>query len=110
MISFEMEDLIGVLQGLKPYLIAIAVFLIAAIVITVAVKGMAKPKKALIRKGSWLAALAAIAITVNMICFGPMSTLITLATGITSRGKYTFPKIPALPTKTFEETLKQAVK
>ena len=81
MISFEMEDLIGVLQGLKPYLIAIAVFLIAAIVITVAVKGMAKPKKALIRKGSWLAALAAIAITVNMICFGPMSTLITLATG-----------------------------
>lgn len=37
MISFEMEDLIGVLQGLKPYFIAIAALLIAAIVITVAV-------------------------------------------------------------------------
>ena len=30
MISFEMEDLIGVLQGLKPYFIAIAALLIAS--------------------------------------------------------------------------------
>ena len=81
MISFEMEDLIGVLQGLKPYLIAMAVMLVAAIVISVAVNKQPKALKSLIRKGSWLAALAGISITVNMICFGPMETLLTLATG-----------------------------
>ena len=37
MISFEMEDLIGVLQGLTPYLVAIGLFIVAAIVITSAV-------------------------------------------------------------------------
>lgn len=31
MISFEMEDLIGVLQGLKPYFIAIDAVLAAAL-------------------------------------------------------------------------------
>ena len=81
MISFEMEDLIGVLQGLKPYFIAIAIILLAAIVITVLVKKQPKALKSFIRKGTWLAALAGIAVTVNMICFGPMSTLISLATG-----------------------------
>ena len=81
MISFEMEDLIGVLQGLKPYFIAIGVLLLAAIIITVAVGKKEKKLKSLIRKESWIAAVAGIAIVVNMICFGPMNTLITLATG-----------------------------
>ena len=81
MISFEMEDLIGVLQGLKPYFIAIGVLLIAAIVITAAVGKKEKKLKSLIRKETWIAAIAGIAIVVNMICFGPMNTLITLATG-----------------------------
>ena len=81
MISFEMEDLIGVLQGLKPYFIAIAALLIAAIIITVAVGKKGKKLKSLIRKEAWIAAIAGIAIVVNMICFGPMNTLITLATG-----------------------------
>ena len=76
-----MEDLIGVLQGLKPYFIAIAALLIAAIVITVAVGKKEKKLRSLIRKESWIAAIAGIAIVVNMICFGPMNTLITLATG-----------------------------
>ena len=81
MISFEMEDLIGVLQGLKPYFTAIAVMLLAAILITVLVKKKPKAQRGFIRKGTWLAALAGIAVTVNMICFGPMSTLISLASG-----------------------------
>ena len=33
MISFEMEDLIGVLQGLTPYFIAIALILITAVAV-----------------------------------------------------------------------------
>ena len=65
MISFEMEDLIGVLQGLKPYFIAIGVLLLAAIIITVAVGKKEKKLKSLIRKESWIAAVAGIAIVVN---------------------------------------------
>jgi beta-glucosidase len=76
-----MEDLIGVLQGLKPYFIAMAIMLILAIFITVAVRGREKKLKALIRKETWICAIAGIAVVVNMICFGPMNTLITLATG-----------------------------
>ncbi|MER2143166.1 MAG: beta-glucosidase, partial [Eubacteriales bacterium] len=81
MISFEMEDLIGVLQGLKPYFIVIALVLIAAIVITVLVKKLAKPRKKLIRGMSWLAALLAILITANAVCLGPMSALLSLVGG-----------------------------
>ena len=66
MISFEMEDLIGVLQGLKPYFIAIGVLLLAAIIITVAVGKKEKKLKSLIRKESWIAAVAGIAIVVNI--------------------------------------------
>ena len=36
MITFEMEDLIGVLQGLTPYLIAMGVAIIAAIAVIIA--------------------------------------------------------------------------
>ncbi len=81
MISFEMEDLIGVLQGLKPYFIAMAVMLVAALLITILVKKLPSALKKLIRKGTWLAFLAGIAVVVNSICFGPMETLLTLATG-----------------------------
>ena len=38
MISFEMDDLIGELQGLLPDFIAIALILIAAVAVGVAVK------------------------------------------------------------------------
>ena len=60
MISFEMEDLIGVLQGLKSYFIAMAILLILAIFITAAVKGREKKLKALIRKETWICAVAGI--------------------------------------------------
>ena len=78
MISFEMEDLIGVLQGLTPYFIAIAVALVAAIAVTVAVKKLPKAKKKFIRGETWLAALLAIIIVINLICTGPMAALLNL--------------------------------
>ena len=81
MISFEMEDLIGVLQGLMPYLVTIGLIIVAAIIISIAVKGQDKAKKSFTRKATWLAALAAVAVVVNLICFGPMSTLISLVSG-----------------------------
>ena len=44
MISFEMEDLIGVLQGLKPYFIGIAAALAAAVLVTILVGKQEKKK------------------------------------------------------------------
>ncbi|MBQ1493060.1 MAG: glycoside hydrolase family 3 C-terminal domain-containing protein, partial [Blautia sp.] len=81
MISFEMEDLIGVLQGLVPYFIVIGVAFVLAIIISIAVKSMPKAKKKLVRKETWLAALLAILVTLNAICFGPMSALLSLVGG-----------------------------
>ncbi|RVU97686.1 beta-glucosidase [Coriobacteriales bacterium OH1046] len=81
MISFEMEDLIGVLQGLTPYLVAIGLIIVAAIAISIAVKGQLKERKSFTRTVTWLGALASIAVIVNLICFGPMSTLISLVSG-----------------------------
>ena len=78
MISFEMEDLIGVLQGLTPYFIAIAAALIAAIAVCIAVKKLPKAKKKFIRGETWMAALLAIIVVVNLICTGPMSALLNL--------------------------------
>lgn len=81
MLAINIDDVMNVLNTCKPYLIFIGVVLVLAIVITIAVKGMQKPKKKLARSMSWLAALLAIVVTVNMICFGPMNSMISLATG-----------------------------
>ena len=78
MISFEMEDLIGVLKGLTPYFIAIGAALIAAIVISIAVKKLPKEKKKFVRGETWMAALLAVVLVVNLICLGPMSALLNL--------------------------------
>ena len=81
MISFEMEDLIGVLKGLVPYFIAIGAVLIAAIIITVAVKKLPKAKKSFFRGETWIAAVLAIIVVINLICTGPMSALLNLVGG-----------------------------
>ena len=81
MISFEMEDLIGVLKGLTPHFIAIGVILLAVIAICVAVRKLPKAKKSFLRGESVLAGLLALVIVLNLICFGPMAALISLATG-----------------------------
>ena len=78
MISFEMEDLIGVLQGLVPYFIAIGLALAAAIAVSIAVKKLPKAKKKCLRGETWMAALLAIILVINLICIGPMSALLNL--------------------------------
>ena len=103
MISFEMEDLIGVLTGLTPYFIAIGAALVLALIVTIAVGKQKKPLKSLIRKEAWIAALLAIIVTVNMICFGPMSTLISLATGSGSVSEATTKEASDVALKIAEE-------
>ena len=81
MISVEMEDVLAVLQLCKPYIIGIIAALVIGIVIMIACRRMSRGKKFLIRGEAVIAMVLAVVVCVNMICFGPMSTLIGLATG-----------------------------
>ena len=81
MISVEMEDVLAVLQLCKPYIISIIAALVIGIVIMIACRRMSRGKKFLIRGEAALAMVLAVVVCVNMICFGPMATLIGLATG-----------------------------
>lgn len=81
MISVEMEDVLAVLQLCKPYIIGIVAALVIGIVIMIACRRMSRDKRFLIRGEAAIAMVLAVAVCVNMICFGPMATLIGLATG-----------------------------
>ena len=81
MISVEMEDVLAVLQLCKPYIIGIIAALVIGIVIMVACRRMSMDKRFLIRGEAAIAMVLAVVVCVNMICFGPMATLIGLATG-----------------------------
>lgn len=80
MLAINIEDVINVLNSCKSYLIALGVILALVVVITIAVMKLPKPKKKFIRSQSWIAFLLAVVVIVNMICWGPMSSMISLAT------------------------------
>ena len=94
MLAINIEDVISVLNTCKPYLIGLAVVLVLAIVAMIACRKMARSKKFLIRGEAALAMVLAIAVTVNLICFGPMSSLISLAMG---DGSVTDERLPLPP-------------
>ncbi len=81
MLAINMDDVINVLNSCKPYLIALGVALVLAIIVTVACRKLNKPVKKLVRKEAWIAFLLAAVIVINMICFIPMSSMISLAMG-----------------------------
>ena len=81
MLSINIEDVIKVLDSMKPQLIGFGVVLVLAIVAMIACMKLPKAKKYMIRCQAGLAILLALVITVNLICFGPMNTMISLATG-----------------------------
>jgi len=81
MLSINMDDVIKVLDSVKMHLIALAVVLVLGIAIMVAVRKLPKSKKFLARGETAMAMILAIAVIVNLICTGPMFTMISLATG-----------------------------
>lgn len=81
MLQINMDDVMNVLNSCKPYLIGIAVALVLAIVVTVACMKLKKPVKKLVRKEAWIAFLLVLVVLVNLICFIPMSSMISLAMG-----------------------------
>lgn len=81
MLAINIDDVKNVLNTCKPYLIALGVIFVLAIAVTIAVRKMQAAKKKFIRSQSWIAFLLALVVIVNMICWGPMSSMISLATG-----------------------------
>jgi beta-glucosidase len=79
MLDINMSDVMMVLGTISPYLIAFGVVLVAGIVVMVAVRGKQAALRKMIRSQSVLAILMVLVIVVNMICFGPMASMITLA-------------------------------
>ena len=81
MLSINMSDVMNVINSIRTYLIAIGIIIVAAIIIQIAVSRMGKPAKRLIRGTAFIAAVAGICVCVNMICSGPMSTMLDLVSG-----------------------------
>ena len=80
MLAINIDDVMNVLNTCKPYLITLAVIFVLAVVITIAVRKQQVAKRKFIRSQSWIAVLLALVVIVNMICWGPMSSMISLAT------------------------------
>ena len=81
MLAINLEDVVNVLNAVKPYLIALAAALVLALVVIAAAGRLPRPRRFLVRGQAGLALALAAAVIVNLICFGPMSTMIALATG-----------------------------
>ena len=81
MLSINLDDVMQVLTNVRGYLIAFGVVLALAIVVMIAVRKLPKAKKKMIRTQSGVAILLALTIVVNLICTGPMSTMLDLVSG-----------------------------
>ena len=81
MLSINLDDAMQVLTNVRGYLIAFGVVALLAIVVMIAVRKLPKAKKMMIRAQSGLAILLALTIVVNLICTGPMSTMLDLVSG-----------------------------
>ena len=81
MLDINWGDVVNILNTCKPYLIALAVVAILVLIVVIAAKKMQTGKRKLVRSEAGIALLLAIVLVVNGICFGPMSSIISLAMG-----------------------------
>ena len=81
MLAINMSDVINVLSSIQNYLIVIAIAIVAAIVVVILADRISKEKKGLVRGSALIAMVLVITICVNLICTGPMSTMLDLVSG-----------------------------
>jgi beta-glucosidase len=81
MLNINISDVINVLRLCAPYLIALGVVVAAAIAVIIAVRKKPAALRSLIRGQAAAVLVVALVIIANLICFGPMSTLLTLVSG-----------------------------
>ena len=76
-----MDDVMNVISSIQSYLIAAAVLLVAFIIVMILAGKIAKPTRGKVRGAAAIALLAGLCVIVNMICTGPMSTMLDLISG-----------------------------
>ena len=103
MLSINMDDVIKVLDSIKYHLAALAAVIVLGIAIMVAVRKLPKAKKFLFRGQTGMAMILAATLIVNLICTGPMFTMISLATGGGKISEETSAEASALVEKIAEE-------
>ncbi|MCD8143283.1 MAG: glycoside hydrolase family 3 C-terminal domain-containing protein [Clostridiales bacterium] len=81
MLAINWDDVWSVVSLVTGHIAAIAIAIVVAIVVIVLVKKLAKPVKRLIRGEACIAMILVILIAVNMMCNGPLSTLLTQVAG-----------------------------
>ena len=83
MLQINMADVMNVIGSLTPYLIAIGVLFVLALIVTFVVNKKTVKEVAtrkIIHSESWLVALVGIVVAVSMMLSGPMATLLNNAT------------------------------
>ncbi|WEV64089.1 glycoside hydrolase family 3 N-terminal domain-containing protein [Bifidobacterium sp. ESL0732] len=82
MLGINMDDVIAVVHSLVPYLVAIGVLLIVAIIITAAANRKTLSDtgvRKMVHNQTWIVALVGIVVAVSMILTGPVQTLLNNA-------------------------------
>ncbi len=103
MLQVNIDDVMKIVNLCVPYLIGFAVVAVAVIVAMVAFRKKKGAAKYMIRKQGIMAVVLALVITVNLICWGPMSSLISLATGSGTISEETSNEATRLCTEIAEE-------
>lgn len=83
MLQINMADVMNVIGSLTPYLVAIGVLLVLALIITFAVNKKTVKEVAtrkIVHSESWIVALVGIVVAVSMMLTGPLATLLNNAT------------------------------
>ncbi|MDO4804239.1 MAG: glycoside hydrolase family 3 N-terminal domain-containing protein [Lachnospiraceae bacterium] len=81
MLSINMDDVMNVISSIQSYLVAAAVLLVAFIIVMILAAKIAKPTRGKVRGAALIALLAGLCIIVNLICTGPMNTMLDLISG-----------------------------
>ncbi len=81
MLSINMSDVINVLGSMRSQLIAIGVILLAGILVLILAGKIQKPKRGMVRGFAGIAMVLGVAVCVNSIMTGPMSTMLDLISG-----------------------------
>ena len=103
MLQINIDDVMNIVKLCAPYLIGLGIALAAIIAVFIACRKKIGAKKYLIRSQGLMAMVLALIITVNLICWGPMASLISLATGSGTITEETSNKATELCTEIAEE-------
>ena len=103
MLAINMDDVMNVLGMIKTHLIVLGVVLVLAIVAMVACGKMSKGKKFLVRAQAGLALFLAVVVVANLICTGPMSSMLDLVSETSYLTEETTAEATQLVSKMAEE-------